>query len=99
MIHILVNYKVKKDKVNIVKKAIKEFIDTVKKNEPGTHYYGAYQLDDKVSFLHFMTFEDEKAKRIHETSSYVKKFVEVLYTNCTKKPVFTDLSLIKSNRH
>lgn len=98
MINIKVNYKVKKDKVNLIKKAIKEFVSAVKKNELGTHYYGAYQLNDKVSFVHFMTFENEKAKRIHENTHYVKKFVSALYPNCTKKPIFTNLNLVKSNR-
>lgn len=99
MIHITVKYKIKKDKTNKIKKAIKEFVDSVKKKEPGTLVYKAFQLDDRLSFIHFMTFKDKKSKKIHETSHYVKKFVNVLYPNCAKKPVFTDLKLVKSNKH
>ncbi|MBI3026773.1 antibiotic biosynthesis monooxygenase [Candidatus Woesearchaeota archaeon] len=95
----MVKYKIKKEEINEAKKAIREFINSVLKNEPGTHYYGAYQLNDNVSFVHFMEFRDEKSKKIHENTSYVKKFVSILYPNCVEKPVFTELKLIKSNMH
>lgn len=94
----MVQYKVKKEKLKEVEKAIKEFVAAVKKNEPSTLIYEAFQLNDKVSFAHFMAFRDEKSKKLHETSEYVKKFVSVLYPSCKEEPVFTNLNLVASNK-
>ena len=98
MIHRMAKYKVKKEKLEDVKNAIIEFVDAVKKNEPGTQVYEAFQEDDEVSFVHLMSFEDANARNIHRNSSYLKKFVDLLYPNCDEQPVFTDLHLIRSNR-
>lgn len=98
MIHIMVQYKVKKDKLKEVEEAIKDFVKAVKENESGTLVYESFQLNDKVSFVHFIAFKDEKSKKIHETSSYVNKFVKILYPNCEEAPQFFDLKLVASNK-
>ena len=73
--------------------AIKELVNQVKKHEKGTLIYDAYQ-EDNISFTHLMCFKDEKSEEIHRNSSYVKKFVSVLYPNCEKEPVFIELRKI-----
>ena len=98
MINIIVTYKVKRSKLNIIKKAIRDFVSNVQKKEPGTYFYGAYQKKDKVSFVHVMCFKNRKAERIHKNSEHCKRFVSVLYPVCTKKPIFINLNLVKSNR-
>lgn len=98
MINIIVTYKVKQDKIDLVLEAIKQFISNIKKNEPNTLVYEAFQKDDKVSFIHIMSFKDKKSEQIHRNSSYVKKFVSILYPNCEQQPVFTNLTLISSKR-
>ncbi len=98
MLSIMAKYKIKKEKLKETEKVIKEFVAAVKKNEPGTLVYESFQLDDKSSFVHFMSFKDEKSKNIHETSSYVNKFVKILYPNCEEEPQFFDLKLIASNK-
>ena len=97
MINIMVTYKIKKSELNIVKKAIREFVSDIQKKEPGTYFYGAYQKKDKVSFVHIMCFKNKKSEIKHANSLYCKKFVSILYHNCSKKPQFFNLNLVKSS--
>ena len=94
----MVLYKVKKSKINSVKKAIKYFIKEIRRKEPGTLFYRAFQKKDKTSFIHFMSFKNRKAEIKHANSPYCKKFVNILYPNCTKKPVFIDLKLVSKDK-
>ena len=75
-----------------------EVVDAVKKNEPGTLVYEAFQEVDGDSFVHIMTFKDDKAEQVHGSSDYVKKFVRLLYPYCDEEPVFTKLQLVRSNK-
>ena len=95
----MVRYKVKKDKLEEAKKAITEFVDAVKANEPGTIAYQVFQdnVDPDVVF-HFMIFDDEYAQTLHRKSSYVKKFVDLIYPLCAEEPVFTSLNLVREAR-
>ncbi len=99
MRHMMVRFKVHKDKVDTTKKVIVEFVDAVKENEPATILYQSYQEhQDECSFVHFMIFESEEAQTIHRKSSYVKKFVQLLYPLCDGEPVFTNLGLVSRNQ-
>ena len=93
MIYIKVEYKVKKDKVNEVKKAIKDFVNEIKKNEPGTLIYEAFQVN-QTKFVHFMKFKDKESEEIHRESSYCKRFVNALYPHCEIEPIFTNLKIV-----
>ena len=95
MINIMVRYRVKKQKIAEVKKAIREFVRQVKKREKGTLIYESFQLDKhSTEFVHFMRFKDKKAEETHRKSEHVKKFVAVLYPVCEKKPIFIGLNEI-----
>lgn len=96
MITKLAEFRVKKDKLAECKKAIGEFVEKVKENEEGTLVYESYQKPDRVSFVHFMTFKDEKAEEFHRQTPWVKKFVEALYPKCEEKPEFYDLKPVAS---
>lgn len=91
-------FKVKKDKLSVCKKAIKEFVEKVRENEPETLVYESYQKYDKVSFLHLMSFKDKKAEVFHRNTDWVKKFVDTLYPNCEEEPEFFELNLVASNK-
>jgi len=95
MINKIVQYKVKGDKLEIVLPAIKEFLFAVKQNEKETNYQ-AFQHNDKFSFTHFMSFSNEESEKKHVNSQHTKKFVEVLYPDCEKLPVFINLNKIDS---
>ena len=98
MKHVVIRYRVKREHVDKVKEAIVEFIDAVRRYEDGTLAYESFQHKNKVSFMHIMTFADQEAEDLHRNSVYVKKFVKILYPRCSRKPIFTDLNLVRSNR-
>lgn len=98
MKHLMVRYRVKKEKVDLIKKAIREFVDAVGKKEPGTLVYEAFQEPDGVSFVHFMAFRDTGTEASHRKTPHTLKFVDVLYPNCGQAPVFTELRLVRSTR-
>jgi quinol monooxygenase YgiN len=80
---------VKQGKIDAVKQAIDQFVRSVHVSEPGTAAYISLQDDEnEFRFLHVMVFESEGAEKKHEGAVYTQKFVEVLYPNCKKEPVF-----------
>lgn len=99
MEHLFVSFKVKKNKVEEAKTAIRKFVDEITSKEPGTILYNCYQeKSDDTSFIHTMTFESEKAEEHHRHTSYVKEFVDMLYPICEEEPVFSELNLICTNK-
>lgn len=95
MISLKVEYTVKSSELGAVVAAIKTFVAAVS-HEPNTLTYEAFQLPDKVSFLHVMSFKDKNAEHKHATAAHTKKFVDTLYRRCVKEPVFTPLKAVKS---
>lgn len=96
MKNIMVTYKVKSTKIEEVKNAIVNFIDAIIEREQDTIRYEAYQEPDGVSFVHLMAFRDEAAEQLHRNSTYTAKFTSILYLNCEKEPVFTELKEVSS---
>ena len=71
-------YQVKPSAVGKVKQAIKDFVDYVQANEPGTQMYLAWQeQDDPTRFLHLFIFADGAAQTHHGQSQAVKRFEEI----------------------
>lgn len=89
----IAEYKVKKSQVEKVLELVAGFVKVVN-TEVGTHQYLAYQKPDKVSFLHFMVFENEAAEKIHAEADYTKRFTKELYPLCVTEPKFTDLNKV-----
>ncbi len=75
---------------------IKEFPDKILENEPDTIFYESLQEDDRVSFIHIITFRNEEARKFHESTPYVKKFVENLYPLLEAEPTFSDYNIVNS---
>ncbi len=99
MEHLFVSFKVKKNKVDEAKTAIRKFVDEITRKEPGTILYNCFQeKSDSTSFIHIMTFESEKAEEHHRHTNYVKEFVDQLYPICKTQPFFSELNLICSNK-
>jgi len=91
-----VQYKVKKKKLAKVKNLLSEYVDAVKKNEPGTIEYKVFQDDDdNSSFVHLISFVDKNAKKIHEKSEYLKKLKKILIPISKGKAVYTTLDEVK----
>ena len=99
MEHLIVTFKVKKDKVEFVKAAIRTFVDEIRQKEPGTILYNCFQeKSDNTSFIHMISFESENAEENHRHTAYVKEFTSKLYPFCRVEPVFSELNLICSNK-
>lgn len=97
MKHVMVRYRVKKGKAEEVKKAIEQFVFDVKRHDWGTVSYEAFQ-EDELTFVHLMSFRDEKSERLHHEADHTNRFVDMLYPNCEKEPVFTELKPVASSR-
>lgn len=92
-------YRVKPSAVNKVKQAIKEFVEYVKANEPGTHMYLAWQQADPTRFLHLFIFEDEAAQTRHGQSDAVRRFEAIYSPELVEGDVvFTDYEMIAGKR-
>jgi quinol monooxygenase YgiN len=89
-------YRVKPAAVDKVKKAIVEFVEYVKKNEPGTEMYLAWQEKaDPTRFVHLFRFKDEAAQKQHGESAAVAKFESVYSPELVGGDVvFTDYVMV-----
>ena len=93
---VTVQYKVKKKKLTKAKDALSEYVDAVKKNEPGTVEYKVFQdNDDSSIFVHLMSFVDKNAKRTHEKTEHLKKLKKILVPMSKGKAVYTILEEVK----
>lgn len=91
-----VQYKVKKKKLAKAKDALSEYVDAVKKNEPGTIEYKVFQdADNSSSFVHLMSFVDKNAKKTHEKTEHLKKLKKILVPISKGKAAYTTLTEIK----
>ena len=94
-------YQVKPQAVEQVKRAIEEFVQYVRANEPGTQMYVAWQQqDDPTRFLHLFIFRDSAAQAIHSESEAVKRF-EAIYSPelVGGDVVFTDFDFVATNQN
>ena len=98
-IYMTARFKVRPESLEKCKKAISDFIDYVKQNEPRTRLYAAWQESkDLTSFLHFFIFEDETAREVHQNSDAVKRFTDILYPETLASVEFTEYTLVATNR-
>jgi len=79
--------------------AIREFVDHIRANEPGTLFYVSLRdNDDSVNYLHLFEFADESARNIHRNSDAVKRFTSVLYPETVDGVQFHEHTLVSTNR-
>jgi quinol monooxygenase YgiN len=92
--------RVKPQAVDKVRQAIKEFVQYVQTNEPGTRMYVAWeQQDDPTRFIHLFIFEDAAAQTIHSESDAVRRFESIYSPELVGgNVVFTDFDLVASNQ-
>jgi quinol monooxygenase YgiN len=93
-------YRVKPQAVEKVKRAIIEFVQYVKANEPGARMYVAWQQqDDPTRFIHLFIFEDAAAQTRHSESEAVKRFESIYSPELVGGDVvFTDHNLVATNQ-
>ena len=93
-------YRVSADGVEEVRRAIAEFVDYVRANEPGTRMYAAWQRqDDRTRFIHLFIFDSEAAQTAHSESAAVAAFEATYRPHLVDGDVtFTDFDLVASNQ-
>ncbi len=90
-------YKVKKDKLEEVGSALREYIDELKLKEPGILLYDVYQeVNDPTSSVTVITFKDEATRDKWIHAPHTEKLGSVLYPNCEKPPIRTIYKLVAS---
>lgn len=98
-IYQIAQYRVNSRAVDKVKRAIEEFVRSVKANEPGTRLYVAWQQkEDPTRFVHFFIFENEAAHKVHGESAAVKRFESIYSPELVGGDVvFTDYDIVAAN--
>ena len=89
-------YEVKASAVEKVKESIREFVNYVQANEPGTEMYLAWQQkEEPTRFIHLFRFKDANAQALHGQSEAVKKFEAVYSPELVGGDVvFTDYAMV-----
>ena len=74
---------------------IREFVDGVAREEPGTRVYVSLREErDPTRFVHVMVFDDEAAEAAHRDAERSRGFTEALYPHTLEGVAFTDCSLV-----
>lgn len=99
MIHQTAYFVVRDDALDVCKKAIREFVDYVRANEPDTLLYTSLQEKENPNhFLHYLIFKDEAARDRHANSEAVNRFTGILYPNLVAPVEFTECELFTSTK-
>ena len=90
-IHQTAYFVVREDALEICQKAIREFVDYVRENEPDTLLYTSLQEKENPNhFLHYFFFRNETARDLHANSDAVNRFTSILYPNLVAPVEFTE---------
>ena len=99
-VHMTAEYRLRPGSVERCLAAIREFVDSVARDEPGTRHYVAWQDErDPVHFLHHFVFEDEAAEQRHRATEAVRRFTAVLYPETVSGVHFTRYREAASNHN
>lgn len=80
-----------------VEEALRQFVASIRENEPATRVYTALQVaDDPTRFMTYFIFEDEAAQSFHRSTDWVKRFTDIIYPENVEPIVFTEYRLIAS---
>jgi hypothetical protein len=91
---VLIQYRVKPEKVEEQKAAIIEFVNNIKAMEDPDISYASYQLPDGVSFKHYASLADEEAKARLQSQDFFRKFADEIDARCDEGPSVTPLTRI-----
>lgn len=98
-IHQTAYFVVRDDAVEVCEKAIREFVDYVRQNEPETLLYTSLREKAEPNhFLHYFIFRDETARDRHANSEAVNRFTELLYPNLVAPVEFTEYEVFMSTK-
>ncbi len=99
MIHQTAYFVVRDDALTICEKAIREFVQYIRDNEPDTLLYTSLQEQENPNhFLHYFIFRDEAARSLHADSEAVNRFTGILYPNLIAPVEFTEYNAFASTK-
>jgi quinol monooxygenase YgiN len=84
----LLRFRTRKADVAAVEKAIIAFVAKVA-DEPGTLRYESFREPDGITFVHVMSFADDKDEKAHRETAHFKEFEKVLERSCDSPPQST----------
>ena len=92
-IYMTARFEVRKEELELCQRAIREFVDYVRANEPETLLYTSlHEKDNPTRFLHHFIFRDEIARELHASSDAVNKFTSIPYPNLVAPVKFIEYS-------
>jgi quinol monooxygenase YgiN len=98
-IHQTAYFVVRDDAIEECEKAIHEFVDYVRQNEPDTLLYTSLREKEEPNhFLHYFIFRDEAARDRHANSEAVKRFTGLLYPNLVAPVEFTEYEVFADTK-
>jgi len=98
-IHQTAYFVVRDDAMDVCEKAIREFVDYVRQNEPDTLLYTSLQEKENPNhFLHYFIFRDNTARELHASSEAVNRFTERLYSNLIAPVEFTEYEVFADTK-
>ena len=98
-IHQTAYFVVRDDAVEGCEKAIREFVEYVRQNEPDTLLYTSLREKAEPNhFLHYFIFRDKTARDRHANSEAVKRFTDLLYPNLVAPVEFTEYEVFAYTR-
>jgi len=89
--HLLIQYKIKEDRVDEQKAAIREFVTSIAQMNDSEIQYSAYQMPDNVSFKHLAIIDSDDAKARLQSQEFFKKFSSEIEDRCTEGPTVAPL--------
>jgi quinol monooxygenase YgiN len=96
-IYMTARFQVRPESVEKVRQAVRDFIDHIRANEPGTGLYVSLEdSKDPTRFLHVFWFTGEDAQQTHRTSEAVDRFTSILYPETVGGVEFTTYDLVAS---
>lgn len=93
-------FKVKAERIEHVTALIREFLEHIRREEPGTLSYRCFQeMDNGACFVHLMEFADEAAEEAHSRSPNTVRFAAGLSPDTIGGVEFEDYREIAAARH
>ncbi|NKB66753.1 MAG: hypothetical protein GKR89_06820 [Candidatus Latescibacteria bacterium] len=96
--HVLIQYRVKKDRIDEQKAAIRAFVAAIDAMDDSGIEYSSFQLPDEVSFKHVVRLADEAAKTRLQSQPFFQQFATELDDRCDEEAEATPLTLVASTR-
>ena len=96
MKRVMVRYKVKADRAAENERYIVDVFEQLRRDQPAGLHYASFKLDDGVSFVHVVSFEDGGAGSPLGGLSAFKAFTAGIRDRCEEPPATVTLNEVGS---